>query len=233
MRKLLLFGLLAAIFGSAFALEHLFTRPANGPEIPPNKARFVVGGGAPRAVPEESLQVLDDDPVAPPPVNAKAKSAGASGAGPQPAGRSDRPDSPVPGPQDPARAGDTPRFHDVAAKETLWTIAAAELGSGTRYKELASWNGLTADAPLQVGTRLRLAPPAAAADKAAAATPPPKKEKDAASERTHKLAKGESLSKLAARYLGDANRWREIQSLNKIADPANVPVGSVIKIPQQ
>ena len=46
------------------------------------------------------------------------------------------------------------------------------------------------------------------------------------------VAKGETLSKIAARYLGDAGRWREIQSLNKITDPAAVVEGSVLTLPE-
>ncbi len=213
MRKLLLFGLLAGVFGLAFGLEHLFTTPRPKEAPAGNKARFVIGGGAPRSVPEESLEILDDEPVRTNPAgdDAKAKTKAR-----EPAKVKEPP------------AADSARFHEVTARETLWTIAEKELGAGTRYRELAAWNGLDADAPLQVGARLRLGPAAATP---APSGPKPAPEAGTSGERTHTLAKGETLSKIAARYLGDAGRWREIQSLNKIADPANVPEGIVLKLP--
>jgi nucleoid-associated protein YgaU len=72
---------------------------------------------------------------------------------------------------------------------------------------------------------------AAAAGKTAAARerkadePPPA--------RTHKVKKGDTLSKLAARYLGDATRWREIQRLNDISDPTAVREGATLKLPEK
>jgi len=222
MRKLLLFGLLGAIFGSALLLEHVFSRGSEPEKRPPNKAVLLVGGGAPRPVDDgaeldgDGLLVIDDEPATV--ANAKNR-------------KRDDADAPRPRPEESARS------RKVASRDTLWTIAAAELGSGARYKELAAWNGLDADAPLKVGTTLRLAPPSAPGATPAKKEPsdPPAKERHAAADapRTHKVAKGETLSKIAARYLGDAGRWREIQSLNKIADPAAVAEGSVLEIPEK
>lgn len=44
---------------------------------------------------------------------------------------------------------------------------------------------------------------------------------------------GETLSKIAARFLGDANRWREIAAINtdRLPDPNNVGKGVLIRIP--
>jgi nucleoid-associated protein YgaU len=221
MRKLLLFGLLGAIFGSALLLEQVFSRGSEPAKRPPNKAVLLVGGGAPRPAEEsDGLEVIVDEPVA----EARTK-------GKKPEER----DAPRPEPEPSART------RKVAARDTLWTIAAAELGGGARYQELAAWNGLDADAPLKVGMTLRLTPPAAKSEKEAsppkkmAAADPPATPRHAAADapRTHKVAKGETLSKIAARYLGDAGRWREIQSLNKIADPAAIDEGSVLEIPEK
>ncbi|MBM4014520.1 MAG: LysM peptidoglycan-binding domain-containing protein [Planctomycetes bacterium] len=214
MRKLLLFGLLAGVFGLAFGLEQLFTTPRPQEAPAGNKARFVIGGGAPRSVPEESLEILDDEPVRTdsPREDATAKAKEKTREPP-------KKEPPAP---------EAIRFHEVTARETLWTIAEKELGAGTRYRELAAWNGLDAEAPLRVGAKLRLGPGTAVTTEP---TTKPAPAGDPAGERTHKLVKGETLSRIAARYLGDAGRWREIQSLNKIADPANVPEGSVLKLP--
>src|SRR5688572_7567775 len=65
MRKLLLFGLLAAIFGSALLLEQVFSRGSEPAKRPPNKAVLLVGGGPPRPADDgDGLQVIDDEPVA-------------------------------------------------------------------------------------------------------------------------------------------------------------------------
>src|SRR5688572_9519773 len=142
MRKLLLFGLLAAIFGSALLLEQVFSRGSEPAKRPPNKAVLLVGGGPPRAADEgdegDGLQVIDDEPVA------EARTKGKTPVATDPR----RPE-----PEESART------RKVAARDTLWTIAAAELGGGARYRELAAWNGLDADAPLKVGSMLRLTPP--------------------------------------------------------------------------
>lgn len=48
------------------------------------------------------------------------------------------------------------------------------------------------------------------------------------------VQQGDTLSKIAAKQLGDANRWREIYSLNtdKIKDPNRIYVGQVLRMPQ-
>ncbi|MBL8840154.1 MAG: LysM peptidoglycan-binding domain-containing protein [Planctomycetes bacterium] len=229
MRKLVLFGLLGAIFGSALLLEHLFARKEPESALAKNKALLTVGGGPPRSIPAEAPAVEDESPIVI--ESGDAADAGSAGERSRDARRDARRDS--------QRDASTPsgdRVHVVAAKETLWTIAAAELGSGARWPELAAWNGLEGDAPLRVGAKLRLSPPPAATDRTAAQKPPatePARPAATTPSRTHKVAKGESLSKIAARYLGDASRWREIQRLNQIADPASVGEGVVLKIPDR
>jgi LysM repeat protein len=50
--------------------------------------------------------------------------------------------------------------------------------------------------------------------------------------RTHAVEEGDSLYRLAARYLGDGNKWPQLQKLNAdlLGDSENVQVGMVIKI---
>lgn len=47
----------------------------------------------------------------------------------------------------------------------------------------------------------------------------------------HTVASGETLSDIARSYLGSAQRWPEIQSLNKIQDPRRVRAGDILQIP--
>ncbi|WP_330231184.1 LysM peptidoglycan-binding domain-containing protein [Nocardia sp. NBC_00508] len=49
--------------------------------------------------------------------------------------------------------------------------------------------------------------------------------------RVHVLVEGDTVSGLAARYLGDPFRWREIADANGIADPMNLRAGQRITIP--
>jgi nucleoid-associated protein YgaU len=47
----------------------------------------------------------------------------------------------------------------------------------------------------------------------------------------HVTAQGETLSGIAAAYLGDAGRWRQIANANKIDDPFDLPPGKSLIIP--
>jgi len=56
---------------------------------------------------------------------------------------------------------------------------------------------------------------------------------DAKQGRTHTVAKGESLSKIAKKYYGDAKQWPKIFEANKdtIKNPDLIYPGQVIKVP--
>ena len=51
--------------------------------------------------------------------------------------------------------------------------------------------------------------------------------------RTYTVVAGDSLSKIAKKLLGNANRWREIHELNKdlVKNPDLIHPGQVLKIP--
>lgn len=49
--------------------------------------------------------------------------------------------------------------------------------------------------------------------------------------RTYTVVKGDTLQHIAARKLGNANRWKEIASLNKIKDPVHLHTGTKLKLP--
>lgn len=51
--------------------------------------------------------------------------------------------------------------------------------------------------------------------------------------RSYTVVKGDSLSKIAKRLYGDANRWKEIYEANKdkIKDPDLIYPGQVLKVP--
>ncbi len=47
----------------------------------------------------------------------------------------------------------------------------------------------------------------------------------------HKIEKGEYLSKLAQRYYGDPQRWRELALINRAPNPDHVEIGEEILVP--
>lgn len=56
---------------------------------------------------------------------------------------------------------------------------------------------------------------------------------DARAGRTYTIAKGDSLSKIAKQFYGDARQWRKIYEANKdsIKNPDLIRPGQVFKIP--
>ncbi len=226
MRKLLLLGALGAVFGSALLLEHLFSKPPSTTAVADNQAVLRIGGGPPQSIPEAApTDAVEgrDPPKAP-----------KEGAGTSRGKDSDRDRRALAREHDGSDGGQSPaseRFHEVLAKETLSSIARDELGSAARWKELAAWNGIDDPSALKSGVKLRLAPPVAAAPAEATPAKPATSRPPADEPRTHKVSKGETLSKIAALYLGDAGRWREIQRLNSITDPAILAEGTTLAIP--
>ena len=51
--------------------------------------------------------------------------------------------------------------------------------------------------------------------------------------RTHQIQVGETLDRIAARYFGDATRWRDIATLNGITDPLDLAPGRLLSIPER
>ncbi len=75
------------------------------------------------------------------------------------------------------------------------------------------------------------ATPASAAARKAAAT---RRKQAGAAQTMHTVKKGDTLSKLAAKYLGDAKRYPEIFKANQpmLTNPDQIDVGQVLRIPK-
>lgn len=224
MRKLVLFGLLAGVFGLALLLEQIFSRAGESPALAADRAILVLGGGEPREIPETPPAAARE------PERRERASQPGRNRGRDGRGERDLEQAPDDAAAAPIVIEDGPRWHVVKRHETLTAIAERELGTTARWKDLARWNGIDDPTALREGARLRLSPPAGDGGAAAKPEKPTAKSKTL---RTHVLEQGETLSRVAARFLGDSSRWREIQTLNRIADPAQIRAGTILDLPER
>lgn len=124
------------------------------------------------------------------------------------------------------KAGDG--TYKVRPGDTLIDIAQAALGDGARWDEIAQLNGIKDARELAVGKVLKL--PTGAATK--------KDNADVGGEsvfrqRSHVVAPGDSLTKIALKYYGMGSLWGAIAKANGITDPAKLTVGQKLTIPRQ
>lgn len=137
---------------------------------------------------------------------------------------------------DPPEPEPQPRVvtHVVKKGDTLWSIAVQYYGSGARSRDIQRANpGVTA-ANLVPDMKLRI--PDAEADVRGGGGGSDAGDHGEArtGRRQCTVQKGDNLWKIAARELGNGERFREIYDLNRDrigSDPANVQVGMVLLLP--
>jgi nucleoid-associated protein YgaU len=117
----------------------------------------------------------------------------------------------------------------VKRGDTLWEIAAAKLGDGGRYRELAKLNKLADPGAISAGQVLKL--PGGAAKPAAPAAAAPAAPATRSKPRSWTVKPGDTLWEIAGATLGDGGRYREIASLNRLADASSLRVGQVLRLP--
>jgi nucleoid-associated protein YgaU len=129
----------------------------------------------------------------------------------------------------------------VQKGDSLLKIASKALGSASRWPEIQALNGGVQPKNLRVGMKLVL-PAAANVQKTAsqpkaeapvkkAATAPASKA-SASSGGTYVVHAGDTLKSIAARLLGDGDRWKEIASANPSLDPKKLSVGKMLHMPE-
>lgn len=137
------------------------------------------------------------------------------------------------------------RLYTVKEGDTLWSIAASQLGDGRRHKELMAANKgrLGNNGQIRVGASLRI--PSEGASKAepvrtaeAKSSKSTKAEPQASSKSGKKVTKyqvksGDTLSKIAAKTLGSASRYDDILLANAdtLKDEDSLEVGMTLDIP--
>ncbi len=134
--------------------------------------------------------------------------------------------APLPQPVAPAEPP-AARVYTVRPGESLSTICQRVYGTASLTPSLAAHNKITDPDKLWAGKRLAL-PPAdvLAPGDGATATP-------TLDFRTYQVTHGDSLSTIAQRFMGSADRWQQLYDLNRnaIDNPDAIQVGTVLKVP--
>ncbi|MBB6431155.1 LysM peptidoglycan-binding domain-containing protein [Algisphaera agarilytica] len=131
----------------------------------------------------------------------------------------------------------TPRTtYTVQAGDNLTRIAARELGDGERWDDLLEANRDQLESPelLQVGMVLKL--PTASVRPAESAKPTATSEirkPKAETPKTYTVQSGDNLTRIAARELGDGDRWRELFEANadQLDSPNDLFAGQTLRLP--
>jgi len=106
--------------------------------------------------------------------------------------------------------------YTVKPGDSFWKIAEKELGDGSRYKELAEYNGLKPSDTIYAGQALKL-------PGKTATTPKPAK--------TYTVKPGDSWWSIAEKELGDGSRYNELAKHNGKTAQSVIHPGDVIRLP--
>lgn len=131
--------------------------------------------------------------------------------------------------------------YTIKAGDTFQSIAAARLGSASRWRDIGKANPFVEPTKLKIGQVIRL--PDSTGTVASSTIETPRRVAARATDDstttakpagiTHKVKFGETLSTLAYQYYGDRGQWRKIYNANKavIRNPDRVPDGVKLVIP--
>lgn len=145
-------------------------------------------------------------------------------------------------------------IYRIQEKDSLYSIAKATYGDPSLWRALADFNEgrVGKDGSVRVNATIKLPPKhvLTGASPETASRPPatparteivskpvaePKPAPKTAAEKgtTHKVVKGDSLAKLAQKYLGSKDRANEIMAANRdrISDPNQIQIDMVLRIP--
>lgn len=145
-------------------------------------------------------------------------------------------------------------IYRIQEKDSLYSIAKSTYGDPSLWRALAAFNEgrVGKDGSVRVNATIKLPPkhiltgaspettgkPPAPTNKTEIVSKPVAEPKIAAKTgaekgTTHKVVKGDSLAKLAQKYLGSKDRAKEILAANrdKISDPNQIQIDMVLRIP--
>lgn len=122
--------------------------------------------------------------------------------------------------------------YTIANGDSLWKIAVKQYGDSNIQEHVdaivAANPSLDAD-NLKVGTKINLPPKQTSVNRL-----PAKEQAKLLDNGLYEVKKGDTLSSIAKKQLGDSNRWREIYDLNRehIADPSMLFTGTQLRLPK-
>lgn len=121
-----------------------------------------------------------------------------------------------------------PAKHKVKEGENLWEIAVSYYKSGYNWVTIAGENKLVNPDFLMVDQELTI-------PKAEAIYPAGTVNGNGASaitENTYKVQKGDNLWDISCRAYANCYKWSEIAKANSIANPDNIEIGQLLKLPR-
>ncbi len=204
------------------------TQPRVMPELPPLAAageptdRPATPAAEPIATP-----LVRTTPAVTPPARSETEAPAATPVAPQP------------------RTPAAVRKYTVAEGETLWSIAEEQYGDPHLWRKILAANpgmdervnaGQVINLPPKEDVLVPAATPTARPAPGAGEAKPTTETRDtrpAARAATYVVEKNDTLYSIAAKVLGDGNRWREIFELNKdkLARPEALKIGMELKLP--
>ena len=104
------------------------------------------------------------------------------------------------------------KTYTVKAGDSFWGIAQSQMGDGSRYKELAEYNGMNPDDTIYAGQVLKI----------------PKDGAAPAQDTVYTVKVGDTLSGIAAKY---GTTYQALAQYNGISNPNVIYPGQTIKIP--
>ena len=115
-------------------------------------------------------------------------------------------------------------YYTVLRGDSLTRIAQKELGNQNRWREIKRLNGLP-NQNITEGQKLRM--PDDGSSRPATQT---RYQEVEMKPQEYTVLRGDSLTRIAKKRLGNQNRWREIQRLNKLPDQ-DITVGQQLLLP--
>lgn len=137
--------------------------------------------------------------------------------------------------------------HNVQSGDNFWKIAQRYYGSGTSFNALAAYNQTTIPDPQRIKPGMRVLVPSEAVlaqqfpqlmsgASQTAETPqsgPPGFSMDTLGRPQYRVAKGDTLSSIAERFLGRSSRWRQVYGMNmdQLVDADSLITGMLLRLP--